>query len=551
MSGLVLGSATIILLIIVAFPLLLLLIKSFEYEGAFSLKNYLLAFGSARNYFALWNTIKLGIATTVLSVLIGAPLAWLVVRTNLPFRNIFRTLFLIPYMIPPFVGAIAWSQLLSPRNGYFNKIIQHLFGLNDYIFNINSMPGLIWVMTLYFFPFVFITTAGALERMDPTLEEVAYVSGAGTFRVMREITLPLMIPSIAGGALLAFVASIANFGIPALIGMPGRIHVLTTRIYSLMYSGGFGGIKRSLALSSILMITAIVGLFFNIFYLKKRQFTIIAGKSMRPNIVDLRQWKIPLFLIACLIVLIIVVAPFSSIFLTSFLKGWGAKIALENFTLENYKYILFEYDLTREAMKNSFLFAFTAATASIFLGSLVAYIVVKTESRMGKFLDILATIPYTIPGTVVAIAMILAWSGTYGPNLYNTFWIILVAYIARYISFAIRSTISSLKQVHDSLEEASRISGAGWLTTFKNITLPLIKPGMIAGWFLIFMPTLRELTMSILLWSPKTVTIGVAVFEMQEAGYFQISAALAGILLIVVLVGNFLIKLFSRGNLGI
>jgi len=548
---LVLGGATLLLLLIVGFPLLLIILKSFIFEGELSLQHYINAFVSKRNIVAFSNTLQVGIGTTIFSVILGSSLAWLVVRTDLPHKNIFRTLFIIPYMIPPFVGAIAWSLLLSPRNGYFNKFIQLLPGINESIFNVNSMFGLIWVMTLYFFPFVFIITSGALERMDPTLEEVAYASGAGTFKVMKDITLPLMAPSIMGGALLAFVASIANFGIPALIGMPARLHVLTTMIYSHIYSGGFDGIKRSLSLSSVLMITSISALLFNYFYLKKKAFTIIAGKSMRPNLVKLRKWKTPFFILAIFVVAITVLAPSISIFITSLLKGWGVDFSLQNLTLDNYIYVLFEYDLTQKAMKNSFFFAFSSATIAMILGSFIAYIIVNYDNKFSKFLEIISTIPYTIPGTVVAVAMILAWSGNYVLNLYNTFWIIIVAYVARYISFSVRTTSSSLKQIHHSLIDASRISGANWLTTLKNIIIPLIKPGLIAGWFLIFMPTLRELTMSILLWGPKTVTIGVAVFELQEAGYFQISAALASLLLIVVLIGNFLVRLLSKGKLGI
>jgi iron(III) transport system permease protein len=185
------------------------------------------------------------------------------------------------------------------------------------------------------------------------------------------------------------------------------------------------------------------------------------------------------------------------------------------------------------------------------LGSLIAYISVKTKIRGRKALETIAQIPYTIPGTVVAIAMILAWSGNYGVNLYNTFWILLFAYVAHYVAFAVRTTSASLEQIHTSLEEAARISGGSWFTSLKDIVVPLIRPGLVAGWFLIFMPTLRELTMSILLWGPRTVTIGVAVFEMQEAGYVQISAAFATLLLLIVIAGNLLVKWLTRGKVGI
>jgi iron(III) transport system permease protein len=547
----ILGSAFAIIAIIVVFPFTLLFLNSFRVDGVFTLQNYATVFQAKRNYTALLNSLQLGFFTSLFSVLLGAPLAWLVTRTNLPFARLFKTLFILPYMIPPFIGAIAWSQLLNRRNGYVNRLAQSIFGIQGYVFNVNTMPGLIWVMALYLYPFVFITVVGALERMDPTLEEAARTCGSRTMKIMKDITLPLVAPSIAGGALLVFASSIANFGIPALIGMQGRVFVLTTMIYSYMHSGGFKGISMAASLSIMLMGISVGALLLNNLYLKKKQYTLISGKSMRPKTLSLGRWKIPCFVLACVIVFVTVILPFFSIVLTSLLDAWGADITWENLTLRNYKYILFDYRLTRDALKNSFLLAISSATICMILGSLIAYISIKTKIKGRKLLETISLIPYTIPGTVVAIAMILAWSGGFGINLYNTFWILLVAYVAHYLAFAVRTTSASLEQIHSSLEEAARVSGGSWTTSLKDIVIPLIRPGLVAGWFLIFMPTLRELTMSILLWGPRTVTIGVAVFEMQEAGYVQISAAFATLLLIIVIAGNLLVKKLTRGKIGI
>lgn len=547
----ILGSAFVLIGILVVFPFTLLFMNSFKSDGVFTLQNYATVFSASRNYTALLNSLKLGFLTSLFAVLMGAPLAWLVTRTNLPFAKLFKTLFILPYMIPPFVGAIAWSQLLNRRNGYVNRWIMSLFGLDRYVFNVNTLSGLVWVMALYLYPFVFITVVGALERMDPTLEEAARTCGSKTLRIMKDITLPLVAPSIAGGALLVFASSIANFGIPALIGMQGRVFVLTTMIYSYMHSGGFNGIAMASSLSVLLMGVSVGALLINNLYLKKKQYTLISGKSMRPTTLDLRAWKLPCLVLAAIVVFVTVILPFFSIALTSLLDAWGADITWENISLRNYRYILFEYKLTKDALKNSLLLAISAATISMILGSLIAYISVKTKIRGRKALETVAQIPYTIPGTVVAIAMILAWSGRYGINLYNTFWILLVAYVAHYTAFAIRTTSASLEQIHSSLEEAARISGGSWLKSLRDIVIPLIRPGLVAGWFLIFMPALRELTMSILLWGPKTVTIGVAIFEMQEAGYVQISAAFATLLLIIVITGNLIVKWLTKGKIGI
>jgi iron(III) transport system permease protein len=547
----ILGSVFVIVGVIIVFPLSVLFFNSFKVDGGFSLNNYLTVFQAKRNYTAFINSLWLGLFTALFSVLFGAPLAWLVTRTNLPFSKLFKTLFMLPYVIPPFIGAIAWSQLLNRRNGYINRILMSLLGLENAPFNVNTMPGLIWIMSLYLYPFVFITVSGALERMDPTLEEAARTCGSKTFRIMRDITLPLVAPSIAGGALLVFASSIANFGIPALVGMQGRVFVLTTMIYSYMHSGGFNGIAMASSLSILLMGISIAALVLNNFYFKKKQYALISGKSMRPKIVELRKWKIPCLILAMFVVFISVILPFFSIGLTSLLNAWGADISWENLSLRNYKYILFDYQLTKEALKNSLMLGAGAATIAMVIGSLIAYISVKTKIRGRKVLETVSQIPYTIPGTVVAISMILAWSGSFGINLYNSFWILLLAYLAHYIAFAVRTTSASLEQIHPSLEEAARVSGGSWLRSLKDIVVPLIRPGLIAGWFLIFMPTLRELTMSILLWGPKTVTVGVAIFEMQEAGYVQVSAAFATLLLAIVIAGNLLVKALTKGKYGI
>ncbi|MCP5053926.1 MAG: iron ABC transporter permease [bacterium] len=469
----------------------------------------------------------------------------------MPFKEVFRTLFLIPYMIPPFIGAIAWGFLLSPRTGFYNKWLMALFNVDTPFFNIYSYWGVVFVMSLYFYPYVFLTMVGALERMDPTLEEAARISGSKMFRVAKDITLPLVAPSISAGGLLVFIAAASNFGIPALIGAEGRVYVLTTRIFYYIYSGGFQGIEMATSLSIFLIITSALALVANRWYLRKKQFTIIAGKSMRPNLVRLGKFRIPFFIGCILFSIGSMFAPLACIVLIALLKAYGVDIAWENFTLDNFKYVLFEYDLTRTAIWNSIKLSLTAATVLMALGSIIAYIIVRTKVIGRRVLEFLSTLPYSIPGTVVSIAMILAFSGQFGINFYNTIWILLIAYTARYMAFAVKAIGASLEQVHMSLEEAARISGAKWMRTFKDIVAPLIKPGLIAAWFLCFMPMLRELTISVLLYGPDTRTIGVAVYELQDAGYYDTAAALATCVLIVIFAGNFLLKKITRGQFGI
>ncbi len=543
-------AAVVLLLYLVAFPLGILLFKSFVREGQLSLANYIEVFTEKRNYLPFWNTIVLGFWTVLLSLAIGVPLGWLVARTDLPGKRVLELLCLLPYMLPPFIGAIAWTQLLAPRVGYLNKLWMILAHTRESLFNIYSFPGMVWVMAMYTFPFIFITVRGALMRMNPSLEEVARISGAGKLRVVKDITLPLVLPSIMAGMILAFLYTISNFGVPALIGMRARIYVVTTKIFWYVYQQStFAGIKLATALSALLILLAGIVLWLNRWVIARQHgAAIISGKSVRPSIVELGRWRLPLAFMAHAFVAFVVIAPLVALLLTSFLKAWGLPIRSGNLTLHNYRYILFEYDLTKRAIVNSLLLAVSAATATVVVGSVLAYITEKTRIKGRQILDFLSTLPHSIPGTVVAIAMIVAWSGHYGLNLYNTFWIILVAYFARYLIYSYRNISASIIQIHPSLEEAARISGASWFHSFKDVIIPLIKPGLIAGWLLVFMPTLRELTVSILLYGPNTPTISVAVFELQDAGYYHIAAALSSFVVAILLACNLIVHRLVGGE---
>lgn len=546
---LVLGVAIVALIVLVAFPLGILFCKSFVRAGKPSFGNYIEVFINEQTFSAFWNTIKLGFWTVLLATLIGVPLAWAVARTDLPGRWLVENLCLVPYMLPPFIGAIAWVQLLAPRVGYVNKLWMSISSTTTSPFNIYSFEGIVWVMGLYSFPFVFIATRGALERMNPSLEEAARISGAGQFRVARDITIPLVLPSVLSGMMLAFLYTVANFGIPALLGMRIRFFVLTTRIYSYAQRGDFAGIQLATALSVLLIILAVALLAFNQWILRQQHgAAIISGKSVRPTLVELGRWKYLLAGMIYIFLFVAIVAPLGALFLTSFIRAWGLPPTWSNFTIRNYRYILFEYNLTKTAITNSLFLAFVTASATTILGAILAYISTKTQSRGRKIVDILCMLPNTIPGTAVALAMILAWSGQFGVNLYNTFAILIVAYVAHYVFYAFRNITASLVQIHPSLEEAARIAGAKWLQNFRDVVIPLIRPGLIAGWLLVFMPALRELNMSILLYGPHTPTIGVAVFELQDAGYYHIAAALATLVAAVIFITNLIVRRIVSGR---
>jgi iron(III) transport system permease protein len=390
--------------------------------------------------------------------------------------------------------------------------------------------------------------------MNPELEEAAQISGSPICAVMRHITLPLMMPSILSGAVLVFIASIANFGIPAILGFPANYYVLTTKIWeAVVLSTQANSLSLAASLSVLLGLVAGAGLILQRLYLGRKEYTVISGKSMHPNLVLLRGhkgWLVPLLI---LIVLITSFAPLIAVILTSLIKALGIPPVPRNWTLQNFYDVLFVNRTARRAIRNSLILALSSATIISLLGALLAYIVVKTRLRGRGIIDLISSMPYALPGTVVAVAMILAWLKPIpliGVSIYNTLWILLIAYIARYLAFGVRTTSASLQQIHVSMEEAARISGATWFQTFRDIVLPLITPGLFASWFLVFMPTLRELTISILLWSTKRETIGVMVFNLQESGNTVASAALAVIMMLVLLIANITTRKLTKGRVG-
>lgn len=538
----------LVLVVIVAVPVLLIFVTAFFKDGQLNIAGVTEILASSDTYLALRNSLVIALGTTVFSTVIGVFFAWLIARTDLPFKRLMKAMFMVPFMLPSFICAMAWKVLLSPRAGYINKLFMALFHLDSAPIDIMSLGGIIAIETMYLFPFVFLQVSGALERMDPTLEESARISGAGLLTITSKITLPLVMPSIAAGALLVCLYSLAHFGVPAILGTEKGIYNIPTKIYERIYASGgsFEAIRTGTILSAILVISAALILKIQNSLLKKGRFQIIAGKSMRPVVLKLRGLKIPMLTISVLYILITVVLPTVTIFLIGGLKTYGLPFFLKNMTWDNY-FEIFRWKMTKDAIWNSVFLSVGAAFVTMLAGVMISYVIVKMKVR-GKFaLEFLGVLPFSLPGTVIALGCILTWSGRFGINLYNTAGIIFVAYIARYMAFAIKSNSAALEQVSDSLEEASRSCGATHWQTLKNIVVPLIRPGMISAFFLIFLPALRELTTSVLLYGPTTRTIGVAIYALNEDGETVRAAALASVALVIIFIGEFSIrKLLAR-----
>ena len=543
----VISLSVLLLLYFVVFPLGVLLYDSILVDGSFTLANYREVYSQDVNWRALANTVELSLIVMVASVIITFPLAWLVGRTDLPFKRGYRTLLVASYMIPPYVGAIAWVQLLNPSVGYLNNVFKWIFNLQTAPFDIYTTGGLAWVLTLFYSPFAFITISRAMEKMDPTLEEAARVSGSSPLRTLIDVTLPLMAPSILAGGLLVFIAAGSCFGIP---GMPGNIEVMTTRIVTYTYMGDEAGIRDATSLAASLMFIANALLFFMTWMLGRKDYTTISGKSTRPNIVELGKWKWPAFFAVGFYGFVAVILPLGSILLTSLLKSMSKGITLDNLGFDAWIPVITSSQYM-ESVWNSVVYGVIAATIGTILSVFIAYLAVKTNVKGRNLPDMLTIIGGSTPSIVIALALVITFSGNFGLNLYSTMWILVVSYLVKYMTMSVRTIAASLSQVHISLEEAALNSGASWLRTCKDIIMPLIAPSIIAGWFLIFMPSFYELTMSLLLYGSDTKTIGVLLYDLQTYADTQNASVLSVIILLIVLVGNVILNKLTKGNVGI
>jgi iron(III) transport system permease protein len=524
LEHIVMGGAVLCLIVLVVLPLLSLLLGSIRGgEQGMSLDNFAEVLSGRLYVTALKNSLILGAWTGLFSLVIGVSLAWAVSRTDVPGKALIQLTASLSYLSPPFLTAIAFVYLFSPNAGLINVLVRDVMGVPFLTFNIFSMTGLVLVTVLHTFPFVYLLASSALLSVDASYEEAAQILGASKLRTALTVTAPLVAPAILSGTLLAFVNAIALFGSQAIIGLPGRIVTLPTRIYALFdYPPEYG---LASALSLLFVVITVVALYLQRAFLARRSYVTLAGKGARPQLISLgpARWAVLAFVVLTFIVAILL--PYSTLIAVSFSKSWGLDF-WKGLTLANYKFILFEYNVTQRAILNSLGLATVAATIAVLLGAIIGWIDLRTRIPGRKLLDYFALIPLGLPGIVVAVALIQFWLAM-PLALYGTLAILLLAYVGRYIPLGVRAANSSLRQIDPSLEESAQILGASWLTTMREVTLPLIRPGLFAGWLLVFVPVIQELSASILLFSSSSITLAVAVYNLYETGYIEPVAALA------------------------
>src|SRR5712671_5565440 len=530
LEHIVMGGAILSLIVLVVLPLLFLLVGSLTGEQGMSLDHFGEVLTGRLYVNALKNSLILGAWTGLFSLLIGLVLAFAVSRTDVPCKRFIQATATLSYLLPPFLTAIAFTYLFSPNAGLINVLMRDVLGLPWLTFNIFSMTGLVIVTVMHTFPFVYLLASSALQSVDASYEEAAQILGAGKIRTALAITAPLVAPAVLSGALLGFVNAIALFGSQAIIGLPGRIVTLPTRIYALFdYPPEYG---LASALSLVFVLITIGALYLQRAFLARRSYVTLAGKGSRPQLMQLGALRWPMLGVVIVIFIVSIGAPYATLIAVSFSKSWGLDF-WKGLTLANYKFILFDYNVTQRAILNSLLLATVAATIAVLLGAVIGWIDLRTRIPGRRLLDYASLIPLGLPGIVVAVALIQFWLAM-PIALYGTLTILLLAYVGRYLPLGVRAANASLRQVDPSLEESAQILGAKWSTIMREVTLPLIRPGLFAGWLLVFVPVIQELSASILLFSSSTITLAVAVYNLYETGYIEPVAALAMINMLII-----------------
>jgi iron(III) transport system permease protein len=503
-------------------------------DAVFTLGNYATAYGSSDTWRLFWTSIRFAFGASLLAFLLGTSLAWINERTNTPFKSIVFALSIIPLVIPGILFTVAWILLASPKIGIINMVLQGWLGLEEPPFDIYSLGGMIWVDGLHYSPMAFLLMTAAFRAMDPSLEESATMSGANILQVAWRVTLKLTWPAIFATILILFVRAIESFEVPALLGLPVGIQVFTSSIYQAVHRYP-SQVGLASAYSVTLLLITSVGVYL-VSRLSSRgtKYATMTGKGFRPRQIDLGPWR--WFTAGFFVVyfLLIVVLPFSVLLWSSFQRFYSAPSmqALQNLTLDPYRFI-FAYPTLTRSIWNSVVLAFGTATIVMLVASVICWIVVKTRLPGRWLLDNIASLPMVFPGLVLGLAIMIFYLNA-DIGVYGTIWIMFIAYITRFLPYGLRYSTTSMLQIHKELEESAATSGASWSTTFRRIILPLLKPGLLAGWIYVMIVSIRELSTSILLYSPGTQVVSIVIWELWENGqYVELSAL--GVLFIIAL----------------
>ena len=521
------GALLAVLTFLVLYPVAMLLLGALTNTnpvvdgfGVFdlSLDNFVSVLGNANVHHALANSLIACTGGTALAVAIGLAFSWIVVRTNTPFRGFLGAASLVPLFVPPLVAGVAWSILGSPKSGLLNTLMKWM-GL-DWRIDLYSMAGLIVVFGMYYAPYVYMFTASALRNMDPSLEEAAEVAGVGPVRTLFTVTFPLIAPAIISGMLLSFIVMLGIYGIPAVLGAPANISVLTTYIFKLtnwsppLYS-------TAAAVAIILMVVTGALVLLQQGVLAGRSFITVAGKAFRPRALDLGPWRWLTLALALLYLFVVVVLPMLALIVAAFRRFLFIPDAASLFDMRHYSLVhfesIFDNPLTMRSIWNTMEVGLVTAVLGGLLAFAIGYTVHRGSVPGRRAIDLVATLPVAIPGLVIGVAYLWAWIGLPG-GLYGTIWILALAFIARFIPDTMKALSTSFLQIHRELEEAAWVCGRGRLGTIRSIVLPLARPGTIAAMTLLFILAIRELGSSLFLYTSDTTVMAVLLLDYYEGG---------------------------------
>ena len=540
-QSLILIGCTLFVLYLAGVPLLMLLYGSVrsapigEPGATYTIQNYVKAYFDKEFYLLLLNSVYYALGTCTLTFLIGTFLAWVSERTNTPLKKLFVVMSLIPFIIPGILSTISWILLLSPKIGLINIVVKDILRLESAPFNVYSMWGMIWAESIHLYPLVFLLMSAAFRNMDTSLEEAALASGSSTFQTFCHVTLPLMRPAMFSLLLINFVRGIEAFEVPALIGVPAKISVFTTKIFLAIHQfpSDFG-LAGAYAVT-LLAISTVGVLLYGKLTRKEERYATVTGKGYRPRVIDLGSWKYLTLGISFLIFLLAVILPVFVLLWSSFIPYYGvpSRELMAKMTFANYQYII-NYPLAMTAFKNSFYLSVGSATLVMLLTSVIAWITVKTRLPGRALLDNMTFIPIAMPGIVLGVSLIWVYL-TLPIPIYGTIWVLLLAYLTKFMPYGIRAASASMIQINKELEEASLTAGGTWFQTFRKVVLPLLMPGFTAGWIYISIIALRELSTSILLYSYNSTVLSIMAFDLWEGGQYTYVCAL-GVLMVLLLI---------------
>lgn len=508
----------VFLVLLIGLPMAWLVYFSLtDAAGALSLANFRQVVTNPQFLTPFVTTLTLATSVGLIACAVAAPIGWLVARTDMPLRREIRALVMASFVTPPFLGAIAWEILAAPNSGILNHVWRVLTGAetDEYLLNIYSLPGLIFVIACYTFPYVFVLVTNALDRIPAELEDASAILGGRAWDTVRRVTVPLVLPAVLAGGLVAFLQAMTLFGSPAILALPAGFHTMTTRIWSLFQFPPKPGLAAAAALP--LLIITILLLRTQGWILGRRGYAVVGGKYGQPRLVRLGRWRGVALAASLLVLCLPVFLPYAALIKAAFTRLPSDPIAFDTLTLRHLYFVFVEFSQTRLALQNTVVLGVAAATIGTVIALVIAYLTTRQAIAGHRLLGFLATAPVAIPGIVLGVGLFLSY--TRPPLvLYGTLWILLLAYLTIELPAAYQQLQSAFRAVHPELEEASRILGATRLRALRDVTAPLLRTGVIAAWCFIFIGVMRELSAAIMLFTANTKVISVVIYDLNESG---------------------------------